>query len=399
MRVSPEVTLNDLYVFMACATCATVKSTCCGILRQSASVELAVGCGIFAPRSCFGAPVLYAMSGDADNCRKALDATPARWTAFRTVLQKHFKVAPDLCFVQVLPCIWRHFVRYQKTHLRRFQLQDKFVQLQDSSSGFCSKSGFPGSPAIKWKDCSGSPQTTRCCSSCSGGFPALKQHWRSRTRSLCCGDTWSCSAAGESGSQSLGVELGLCSKTSSASLGFRCKCCWEQAIEEKLECCRRRRVQSALFGGRTTVDGCRPLSGRGADSVCPAPPLMAKLAHLIHRQGQKLALGAASASSCAGLSPRLAHQQGVRLRLPCGRSFAGMASRPLLGGQSCPQLAQGWRVDASTGFPMLKSGERLSPERGLGSCVRAKSGEWPYEMECRDSALAQARWAERGPCA
>ena len=105
------------------------------------------------------------MSGDADNCREALDAAPARWTAFRTALQKHFKVAPDLYFVQMLPCIWRHFVRmatrrrstgqvtwktvarqsveslWQQesirfeeswTHLRRFQLQDKFVQSQDS---------------------------------------------------------------------------------------------------------------------------------------------------------------------------------------------------------------------------------------------------------------------------
>ena len=42
---------NDLYVFMACATCAN---------RQEPVVaSLAVGCGIFAPRSCFGAPVLY----------------------------------------------------------------------------------------------------------------------------------------------------------------------------------------------------------------------------------------------------------------------------------------------------------------------------------------------------
>ena len=41
------------------------------------------------------------------------------------------------------------------------------------------------------------------------------------------------------------------------------------------ECCRRRRVQSAFFGGRTTraVDGSRPLPARGADSVCPAPPI------------------------------------------------------------------------------------------------------------------------------
>ena len=36
-----------------------VVSARCGVFRQSASVELAVGCGIFAPRSCFGAPVLY----------------------------------------------------------------------------------------------------------------------------------------------------------------------------------------------------------------------------------------------------------------------------------------------------------------------------------------------------
>ena len=47
--------LNDLYA-------PTVKSTRCGLLRQSASVELAIGCGIFAPRSCFGA---YKMTPDA----------------------------------------------------------------------------------------------------------------------------------------------------------------------------------------------------------------------------------------------------------------------------------------------------------------------------------------------
>ena len=63
------------------------------------------------------------MSGDADNCREALDAAPARWTAFQIALQKHFKVAPDLYFVQMhLASFCAH--GYQKTQRRPSDMED-----------------------------------------------------------------------------------------------------------------------------------------------------------------------------------------------------------------------------------------------------------------------------------
>ena len=145
--------LNDLYVFMACATCANRQEH--PLWRPSAECKCRACSRLSHLRTTFmfwgPSPLCLAcaMSGDADNCREALDAAPARWTAFRTALQKHFKVAPDLYFVQMLPCIWRHFVRMAtrrrsagqvtwKTVARQSveslwqQLQDKFVQLQDS---------------------------------------------------------------------------------------------------------------------------------------------------------------------------------------------------------------------------------------------------------------------------
>ena len=71
-----------------------------------------------------------AMSGDADNCREALDAAPARWTAF----QKRFKVAPDLYFVQMLLCIWRHFVRMATRRRSAGQVTWKTVARQSVES-------------------------------------------------------------------------------------------------------------------------------------------------------------------------------------------------------------------------------------------------------------------------
>ena len=80
-----------------------------------------------------------------------------------------------------------------------------------------------------------------------------------------------------SGSQSLGVELGLWLRDKQHELGIQMQwACWERAIGEKFEdWSAAAGVQSAFFGGRTTsaADGCRPLPARGADSVCPAPPI------------------------------------------------------------------------------------------------------------------------------
>ena len=54
-----------------------------------------------------------------------------------------------------------------------------------------------------------------------------------------------------------------------------------------------------------------------------------------------------------------------------------MASRPLLG--ESPAAGAGLELmPAQVSLLRTKSGERLSRERGLGSRVRAKSGEWPW---------------------
>ncbi|CAJ1457940.1 unnamed protein product, partial [Effrenium voratum] len=87
--------LNDLYVFMACATCANRQEH--PLWRPSAECKCRACSRLWHLRTTFmfwgPSPLCLAcaMSGDADNCREALDAAPARWTAFRTALQKHFK--------------------------------------------------------------------------------------------------------------------------------------------------------------------------------------------------------------------------------------------------------------------------------------------------------------------
>ena len=90
--------LNDLYVFIA--TCANRQEH--PLWRPSAECKCRACSRLWHLRTTFmfwgPSPLCLAraMSGDADNCREALDAAPARWTAFRTALQKHFKVAPAL---------------------------------------------------------------------------------------------------------------------------------------------------------------------------------------------------------------------------------------------------------------------------------------------------------------
>ena len=59
------------------------------------------------------------------------------------------------------------------------------------------------------------------------------------------------------------------------------------------------------------------------------------------------------------------------------------------------RVARSWRrvgemvpAQVSLHAVRTKSGERLSPERGLGSRVRTKSGEWPRELSQAGCSLA-----------
>ena len=123
---------------MACATCVNRQEH--PLWRPSAECKCRACSRLWYLRTTFmfwgPSPLCLAcaMSGDADNCREALDAAPARWTAFRTALQKHFKVAPDLYFVQMLPCIWRHFVRMATRRRSTGQVTWKTVARQSVES-------------------------------------------------------------------------------------------------------------------------------------------------------------------------------------------------------------------------------------------------------------------------
>ena len=201
-----------------------------------------------------------------------------------------------------------------------------------------------------------------------------------------------------SGSQSLGVELGLWLRDKQHELGIQMQwACWERAIGEKFEdwsaaaggVCNPPFLVVALPLPRMDVARFQP---EGLIVCAPHHPLMAELAHDVMRPDSGRSEARIGRSVREQLQDDICRFEPERLspgwRISKAYGYVYLVDLSEFRRQAWPRdqylavsrVARSWRrvgelMPAQVSLLRTKSGERLSPERGLGSRVRAKSGE------------------------